>query len=201
MTDDARLGVTSRITRASGRRHAWQIDDTRTFILPVIVDFQHVDPRTRELLYRFEATIDLVAGTPALTSMNLAAAGGLEPVRLQREFRWASPLDIVTRTVPTLLEQGIDPFTVDLPTEGFPEAADLSGPVNARLTDAVLEDIASEYLTRGRGYAVELAAERQVSPRTVVSWVEKARRRGILTRVPAGGIGGSIVPKSHRITR
>jgi hypothetical protein len=43
-----------------------------------------------------------------------------------------------------------------------------------------------------------MAAERHVSPRTVVSWIEKARRRGILTRVPQGGYGGEIIPRSRR---
>jgi len=37
-----------------------------------------------------------------------------------------------------------------------------------------------------------------VSQRTVVSWVEKARRRGILTRVRPGSYGGEIVPRTKR---
>ena len=32
----------------------------------------------------------------------------------------------------------------------------------------------------------------------VVSWVEKVRRRGILTKVPAGSHGGEDVPRSRR---
>lgn len=198
MADDPRLGVTSRISPARGRRKRWRIDERRSFVLPVIVDYQYVDPQTLELGYRIEATVDLVDGSPTLTSMSVVAARGLDVVRLQREFRWASPLDVVTRTVPVLLDRGMDPFAADLPTEGFPESADLRAPVNAPLSDGFLEEIAREYLIHGRGYAKAMAAERQVSPRTVISWVEKARRRGILTRVPAGGFGGTIVPAAKR---
>ena len=74
----------------------------------------------------------------------------------------------------------------------------MSGPSNEPLGDAFLEDVARQYLAIGRGYARAIAAERHVSQRTVVSWIEKARRRGILTRVPAGSFGGTIVPKARR---
>lgn len=198
MSGGLRLGVTSRISPARGRRKRWQIDASRSFILPVLVDYQYVDPQTRELGYRIEATVDLVEGSPTLTSMSIVATRGLDIVRLQREFRWASPLDVIIRSVPVMLERGLDPFSVDLPTEGFPESADLRAPANAPLSDGFLEEIAREYLIHGRGYARTIAAERQVSPRTVVSWVEKARRRGILTRVPAGGFGGTLVPARKR---
>jgi len=198
VSSTARLGVTSRLSAAPGRKHRWRISSEHSFLLPVIVDYQFVDPSTHKLGYRIEATVNLINGTPTLTAMSVVAAEGLDIIRLQREFRWASPLEIVTRSVPRLLERGIDPFTVDLPTAGFPDAADLTTPVNAPLTDEFLESVAREYLVHGRGYAAAIAAERQVSPRTVVSWVEKARRRGILTRVPAGGIGGSIVPANKR---
>lgn len=100
--------------------------------------------------------------------------------------------------VPILLERGIDPFDADLPLSGFPEAAALARPPNQPLTDTFLEEIAREYLSIGRGYARAIAAERRVSERTVVSWVEKARKQGILTRVRPGSYGGEIVPKSKR---
>ena len=99
---------------------------------------------------------------------------------------------------PILLERGIDPFDADLPLSGFPEAAALDRPPNQPLTDTFLEEIAREYLSIGRGYARAIAAERRVSERTVVSWVEKARKQGILTRVRPGSYGGEIVPKSKR---
>ena len=193
-----RLGVTSRMRPAPGRKRLWRISAEHSFPLPVIVDHMFVDPDTGELGWLIEATIDLVDGDPALVRMNAHVPGGLDPYRMQREFRWASPLELVRDGVPVLLERGIDPFDVDLPLTGFPEAATLDRPSNQPLTDQFLEDIAREYLSIGRGYARAIAAERHVSERTVVSWVEKARKQGILTRVRPGSLGGEIVPKSKR---
>ena len=191
-------GVTARIRPAPGRQRRWRISDKASFPLPVIVDHVSVDPSTGERGWTIEATVDLVDGAPALTRMNVHVPGGLDPYRMQREFRWASPLEVVRVGVPALLARGIDPFDHELPLSGFPEAATLAGPTNERLTDGFLEDIAREYLAIGRGYARAIAAERGVTERTVVSWVEKARRRGILTRVPAGSYGGEVVPRSRR---
>ena len=89
-----------------------------------------VDPDTGELGWLIEATIDLVDGEPALVRMNAHVPGGLDPYRMQREFRWASPLELVRDGVPVLLERGIDPFDFDLPLSGFPEAAALDRPPN-----------------------------------------------------------------------
>jgi hypothetical protein len=195
---DDRLGVTSRMRPAPGKKHMWQATPTDRFPLPVVVDHMCVEPKSRELVWLIEATIDLVDGTPALTRMNAHSPGGINPQWMQREFRWASPLEVIALGVPELLARGIDPFAVDLPLSGFPEAATFSRPINEPLSDVFLEGIAREYLAIGRGYARAMAAERKVSERTVVSWVEKARQRGILTRVPAGSVGGQIVPKSKR---
>ena len=193
-----RPGITSRIRPAPGRKRAWRIPRDHTFPLPVIVDHLSVDPDTGDVDWCIEATIDLVDGEPALVRMDARARTGLDPYRMQRDFRWASPLEVVRRGVPALLERGIDPFEFDLPLTGFPEAASLGRPLNAPLTAEFLEQIAREYLTIGRGYARTIAAERHVSERTVVSWVEKARRQGILTRVRPGSYGGEIVPPSRR---
>lgn len=194
----ARPGVTSRIRPAAGRKHLWHASPSKSFPLPVIVDHMCVDPESGELVWLIEATIDLVDDSPALIRMNAHSPGGINPHWMQREFRWASPLEIITLGVPELLDRGVDPFGIDLPLTGFPEAATFSRPVNEPLSDRFLEGIAREYLAIGRGYAKAIASERQVSQRTVVSWVEKARERGILTRVPPGSIGGEIVPSSKR---
>lgn len=193
-----RPGVTSRMRPAPGRKRLWRISPEHSFPLPVIVDHMFVEPDTGELGWLIEATIDLLDGDPALVRMNAHVPGGLDPYRMQREFRWASPLELVRDGVPVLLGRGIDPFDVDLPLSGFPEAAALDRPSNQPLTDTFLEEIAREYLSIGRGYARAIAAERRVSERTVVSWVEKARKQGILTRVRPGSFGGEIVPKSKR---
>jgi hypothetical protein len=176
----------------------WQATSTAQFPLPVIVDHMCIDPQTRELISLIEATIDLVDGSPALIRMDTHSPGGINPHWMQREFRWASPLEVISLGVPELLLRGVDPFAIDLPITGFPEAANFSRPSNEALSDEFLEGIAREYLAIGRGYAKAMSAERKVSERTVVSWVEKARHRGILSRVPAGSVGGQIVPKSKR---
>ena len=193
-----RPGVTSRIRPAGGRKHVWRISPDASFQLPVIVDHMSVDPETGELHWLIEATIDLINGEPALVRMNVHAPAGVDPYRMQREFRWASPLEVVRVGVPVLLGRGIDPFEHDLPLTGFPAAAELKRPANEQLSDEFLEAIAREYLAIGRGYAKAISAERHVSERTVVSWVEKARRRGILTRVAPGSCGGQITPLSKR---
>jgi hypothetical protein len=193
-----RVGVTSRIRPAPGRKRRWQVSDAQSFPLPVIVDHMFVDPDTGGLGWLIEATIDLVDGEPALVRMNAHVPAGLDPYRMQREFRWASPLEVVRDGVPVLLHRGIDPFDFDLPLTGFPEAAALDHRSNEALSDQFLEEIAREYLSIGRGYAKAIAAERHVSERTVVSWIEKARRRGVLTGVRPGSYGGQIVPKSRR---
>jgi hypothetical protein len=198
VSGEQRLGVTSRIRRAPGRGRVWRIDADTAFRLPVIVDHQSVDPATGEIEWRFDVTVDLIDGRPEVTRLDAKVPGGMDLARMQREFRWASPLEIVTRMVPTLLERGIDPFTYELPVTGFPDAAELGRPVNERLSDGFLEEIARQYLVVGRGYARVIAAERHVSQRTVVSWIEKARRRGILTSVPQGGFGGEIVRDDAR---
>jgi hypothetical protein len=198
MASEERVGVTSRIRPAPGRKRRWQISAEQSFPLPVIVDHLFVDPATGSTVWRIEATIDLIDGVPALVRMDAHVPGGIDPYRMQREFRWASPLEVVTAGVPSLLARGVDPFSFELPLTGFPEAAGLQRPSNEQLSDEFLEEICREYLEIGRGYAKAIAAERRVSQRTVVSWVEKARRRGILTRVPQGGFGGTIVPASKR---
>ena len=62
-------------------------------------------------------------------------------------------------------------------------------------SDEFLEEIAQQYLAVGRGYAEVIASERGVARRTVVSWVEKARKRGILSATKPGSSGGSLLVK------
>ena len=117
-------------------------------------------------------------------------------MELQREFRWKTPLEVVTALLPRLLLDGVDPYTIDLPVTGFPAAA--IQPMRRRryLSEEFLETIAREYLVRGRGYAASLAGEYFVSPRTVISWVEKARARGMLSAPPRrGAVGGELLGK------
>ena len=69
---------------------------------------------------------------------------------------------------------------------------------DAHLTDEFLEDVARQYVIIGRGYSNALAERYQVTPRTVVGWIEKARARGILSSTSSGRAGGEVVARSKR---
>lgn len=190
-------GISSRVTRLAGSPgKPWKVREGIVVDLPVVVDWVCVDATGREET-RVEATVDLVDGVPRVVGVQLTAATGLNLGALQREFRWASPLEVVTGLMPHLLETGIDPFTVDLPLTGFPAVAARPERRPAKLSDEFLTTIAREYTVRGRGYATSLAREYFVSPRTVVSWVEKARARGLLTPPPSRGSVGGDITRGH----
>lgn len=191
-------GLSSRVRRARGVPSTWEAPGGVSVVLPVMVDIVFVDPQRGTRDWRAIARVDLLDGVPTLMSMSVETTTGLDPAVMHSEFRWASPLDVVTVTIPKLLALGIDPFSFEYPTGGFPEAAHLDRPTYTRLSEAFLEEIAVRYLVLGRGYAAAIAAERSVSRRTVISWVEKARKRGILSSPGAGSIGGRITPRSQR---
>ena len=62
-----------------------------------------------------------------------------------------------------------------------------------KLTVEFLGDIAASTSPAGQDWDRRNAEARHVSPRTVVSWIEKARRAGILTPVRPGQFGGTFV--------
>jgi len=161
--------------------------------MPVVVDIISIDPDDGAERWRVEASVDLIDGTPALVEMRVRSDAGLDPGYQQESFRWASPIDIVSVTIPQLLARGLDPYDHDLPIDGFPIAAYVDRSITTRLTDEFLEEIAARYVALGRGYATAIASERQVSRRTAISWVEKARERGILTPTTPGAVGGTLV--------
>jgi len=191
-----RFTVSSRFVRVEGPRHPWTTGDV-TVDLPVMVTWVAPTATTGKERIRVEARVDLVAGKPEIVEMSLTASAGLDLAALQRDFRWASPLAAVTGILPRLIAEGADPFGTALPITGFPAVA--IQPVRRRgnLTDEFLTTIAREYLARGRGYAASLAREYFVTPRTVVSWVEKARVRGLLSAAPGpGASGGHLLEKA-----
>jgi hypothetical protein len=188
-----RFPVSSHFVRAEGPHHPWTTGDV-TVDLPVIVNWVSFDPATGEERVRVEARVDLVADKPEIVEMLLTAPTGLDLAALQRDFRWASPLAAVTGILPRLIAEGADPFDTGLPITGFPAVAIQPSRRKGNLTDEFLTTIAREYLTRGRGYAASLAHEYFVTPRTVVSWVEKARARGLLSAAPRpGATGGHLL--------
>ena len=103
---------------------------------------------------------------------------GLDTLNLQRNFRCNTPVEIVTGMVPRVIESGSDPFHFDYPHEGFPGVTQPRP--GHRLTRDSLVDAAREYLAAESPYAQSLAERYNVTPRTIVSWVEKARKLGIL---------------------
>ena len=191
MDEDRPPGVSSRLVRVAGTTRPWNAGNGEQVDLPVVVDYVVVDERG--VAVRIEATVDHGAHRPVVTSMSFHSRDGLDLDRLQREFRWRTPIDIVERLVPRMLEAGIDPFDQDLPVTGFPEAALGLARGRGELSDAFLREIAEEYVRLGRGYAKRMALERNVAPRTVVSWVVKARERGILGPPPKPGAAGGDV--------
>ena len=199
--ESTRFVMSSRL-HGTAATSQWSAPNGTSIPMPVIFDLRLHDTETGSDVFTFEATIDLVQGAPAMVRFLADAAEGLDIVRLQREFRWSTPIDVVTRLVPAIIAEGGDPFDHDYPVEGFPEVIDTAiGPANRALSDEFLESIARDYLSMGRGYAQSIADSRGVSRRTVVSWIEKARRRGILTTEGSGNHGGRIVPVAERPPR
>ncbi len=192
-------GTTSRLHRVPGAVvQPWPAANGQIVELPVVLDLVHVDPEDGVEAWRVEATVDLVDGEPALCRVLVEGAAGLDTLRLQRDFRWMTPLDAVSRIVPNMLADGLDPFAQDFPYTGYPHVARERDLVDGRLSEEFLEDIATEYLAWGRGYAQRMADEHRVSRRTAVGWIVKARERGILSSVRPGQHGGEIVPRSRR---
>mgnify|MGYP003945823937 FL=1 len=191
-------GVSSRLTPGGGTKSLWQAEYNVAIELPVVLDLVEIDPTSGDPVWWVAATVDLRDRVPTLTHVFVGAEGGLDPVLLQREFRWLTPVEVVTRMVPRLIAEGTDPFNYNFPATGHPEASSVDRMSGRQLSNEFLEDVAREYLAQGRGYAAKMAAAHQVSERTAKSWVEKARRRGILTKTRPGSKGGEWVPKSRR---
>ena len=168
-------------------RQIWTSPGGTPVPMPLIVDIIDIDP-DGQLNWSVEATVGLRNDQPVLLAIAIQAGdhldGGLDTLYLQEHFRWHTPVEIVTRLVPRLIDSGQDPFTADLPTDHYPE---VTGPrPGYRLTREFLTDIAREYLTAERPYPQTMAANHNVTPRTIVSWIEKARKLGILEPAPAG---------------
>lgn len=193
-------GTTSRLHRGVGRRRVWNSPEGIAVELPVVVDLVHLDPDTRRRRWSVEAHVDLVGGEPCLVKIVIEGRPGLDTVFLQRFFRWATPVELVRRTVPQLLAAGIDPYRHDYAIDGYPDAAEVAPGRQGRRSDDFLEEVVRQYLTIGRGYARVIAQQRGVAPRTVIAWIEKARKRGILSRARPGQFGGQLVPEGERST-
>lgn len=194
------VGVSSRLRPAPGPRHTWITGEGVQVPLPVTLDIV-LTSLAGEVEWWAEGTVDLVGSQPGLLAVHVECARGLDPVHMQVDFRWGTPLEVVTRIVPRIISDGRDPFTEPYPYRGFPGVSREGDTEGRRLTDDFLEDIAKEYLQLGRGYSQTLARRHNVSQRTVISWVQKARSRGILSPTRKGRAGGRLVPAAERPER
>ena len=175
-------GLSSRVRPVPGAPgQTWCSPTGTTVTLPLIVDLVEIGD-DGWVTWSVEAAVGLKDDRPVLLRICIEAGeslpDGLDTLELQRSFRWNTPVEIVTRMVPNLVERGSDPFHFDYPRDGYP---DVTQPrPGHRLTHEFLVDVARNYLSAEPPYAKTLAAHYNVTPRTVVSWVEKARQRGIL---------------------
>ena len=194
-------GLSSRVRRARGERHPWTAPNGQVVDLPLVVDIVEIDGATRSIACKVEATVDLRDDLPTLVGLNFVSTLGIDTDLTRREFRWATPVEVVSITVPDLMAVGIDPFRYQYPLAGYPSAARVERSAPTRLTDDFLTEIAHRYVKIGRGYAKTIAQQRSVSPRTVVSWVEKARERGILSATTPGAAGGTVTRERRSTPR
>lgn len=184
-----RLGITSRLSPGDGPVQLWPLPCGGELRFPLVLDVQSVDPQTGSLEWRVEGHMMLVDGRPRLTAVQVQNPSGIDPDYMETFFRWHTPLEVIHVTVPELVRCGEDPFVYEYPAKGYPDAANLGRHRLTRLTDEFLSEIAGQYRSIGRGYAATIAQEYGVSRRTVVSWVEKARKRGILGKTTPGKLG------------
>ena len=198
---DKDLHRTSRLHRVGDRRHYWQAPNGTEVELPAMLDLIWREHDNGPELFRVEAVVSLVFNAPHVTSVSFVAREGLDLSALQHSFNWQTPLDIVCQLIPKLIKAGIDPFEYSYPVDGYAEDKPLETKQKQKLTDAFLETIAEEYLRYGRGYPEKMSQVRGVPKRTIISWVEKARQRGILTYVSRGQVGGRIVPRDRRLSQ
>ena len=179
-------GYSSRVRPGAGHRSTWIAWNGQSIDLPLIVDHVNIDPISGKCLWYIEARIDLVADKPELIDIRLSGEPNLDTILLQRFFRWSTPLDIVRRTVPALVAKGVNPFEYEYATDGYPDAADIDRKLTTALSDDFLKEVARQYVEIGRGYARVIAQQRGVSERTVVNWVQKARKKGFLAATTPG---------------
>ena len=95
------------------------------------------------------------------------------------QVRCTYPLLINTRFdsfSPVVIAAGSDPLTEPVPMQFW------APPGRQDLTSGFLEEIAQQYHELGYGYANILARKYATTPRTVRSWVDRAKKIGIITR-------------------
>ena len=176
--------TSSRVRPGVGAKKRWVAPNGVSVPLPLVVLLFHVDATSGQETWRFEATVELVDGMPQVTRYDLRNNEGFNPVFMEKMFRWGTPLHVVTSHIPVLILEGVDIWETEIPFD----ARSGADPETSRHSDEFLMTIVKEYERIGRGYAKELAALYGVAPRTVVSWMEKARKRGLAAPATQGRI-------------
>jgi hypothetical protein len=162
------------IELGQGRRRAWKAPNGQRVVLPVVLTAWEEDDFTGETIATVTAKVDLVDGRPQTVNVMVDAPEGLDTDGIQRHFRWATPADVVRVWMPDVMARGGDPMTEQPPSNWWTASE------RQELTVAFLEEIAKEYVELGYGYANVLASKYETTPRTVRSWVDKAKRAGIV---------------------
>ena len=166
----------STVERADGRRRAWTAPNGAAVVLPVEVRYWETDDLTGEITGSLTARVELVDGCPQLVKIAFEAPEGAIEPRLQGDFRWSSPREIVEIWMADVIAAGSDPLTEPVPIQFW------APPGRQDLTPGFLEEIAEQYHELGYGYANILARKYATTPRTVRSWVDRAKKIGIITR-------------------
>ena len=170
------MARSSTVENAEGRRRAWTAPNGAAVVLPVTVTYREQDDLTGEVVGSLVARVELIDGRPQTVSFHFEAPdGALEP-RMQRDFRWSSPREIVETWMAEVIARGGDPLTEPVPLDYW------APPGRQELTPDFLDEIAEQYHELGYGYANVLARKYQTTPRTVRSWVERAKKIGIIDR-------------------
>lgn len=170
------MAIHSRVEQGEGRRRAWTAPNGQKVVLPLLLTAWETDELTGEVIGTTTARVELVDGRPQTVMVLVEVPDGIFEPLIQKNFRWATPGDLVRNWIPEVLARGEDPLQLEPPT-------DLWSPAERQeLSHRFLEEIAEQHKELGYGYANVLAAKYRTTPRTVRSWVERAKQQGIIER-------------------
>ena len=173
------IGVSSIARLIEPRTGVWTSPSGVAVPMPIGIDLVMIGDDGR-MVWLVDTVVDQRQGQLVLLTARFESANGLDPKNLQLNFRWQTPIDITTHLLPTLIGGSRPLHEIYLPLDGYPEVILPNSRPYMPLTDEFLGAIVRNKRFLGRGYAKTLAAEKGVSVRTVVSWVEKAKKRGII---------------------
>lgn len=175
-------GISSRARKITPQTGTWRAGNGIEVPMPISIDILENDGMGR-LLWQVDVLVDVDAhGELQLTHAQFQAESGLDLRKLQLHFRWQTPIDIVQNLIPRLMAQGSDFEAAELPLDDFPDAVRAGKRIYNDLTDEFLAQVVWHKRTMGKGYAKNLAEARGVPVRTVISWMEKAKKRGLLQK-------------------